>query len=217
MILSASQCFHVLQNSQFWSHLYQIFGISFFFDKAGWMVNFEIVQYTVCTYILNAHFSSNLCLQAPYETSWEANLVITMCWEQARFSWWWQHLPRLVATIKILCWLCGNHWLCRNCWFRLCRNLRVGAAGPPKYSTPWLVWTPINFFLLLTFLFFWGNPYEAIQPVKTTIFSFWKITFERELASYWPVLLHYSWIFDSGTLTQIVSAVISSWKLDACY
>ena len=118
-----------------------------FFDKAGWMVNFEIDQYTVCTYILNAHFSSNLCLQAPYETSWEANLVITMCWEQARFSCWWQHLPRLVATIKILCWLCGNHWLCRNCWFWLCRNLRVGAAGPPKYSTPWLLWTPINFLI----------------------------------------------------------------------
>ena len=113
-----------------------------FFDKAGWMVNFEIDQYTVCTYILNAHFSSNLCLQALYETSWEANLVITMCWEQARFSCWWQHLPRLVAAIKILC---GNHWLCRNCWFRLCRNLRVGAAGPPKYSTLWLLWTPINF------------------------------------------------------------------------
>ena len=69
-----------------------------------------------------------------------------MFWEQARFSCWWQHLPRLVAAIKILCWLCGNHWLCRNCWFRLCRNLRVGAAGPPKYSTPWLLWTPINFF-----------------------------------------------------------------------
>ena len=113
------------------------------------MVNFEIDQYTVCTYILNAHFSSNLCLQALYETSWEANLVITMCWEQARFSCWWQHLPRLVAAIKILCWLCGNHWLCRNCWFRLCRNLRVGAAGPPKYSTPWLLWTPINFYSLM--------------------------------------------------------------------
>ena len=109
------------------------------------MVDFEIDQCTVCMYILNAHFSSNLCLQALYETSWEANLVITMCWEQARFSCWWQHQPRLVATIKILCWLCGNHWLCRNCWFRLCRNLRVGAAGPPKYSTPWLLWTPINF------------------------------------------------------------------------
>ena len=122
-----------------------MFGISFFFDKAGWMVNFEIDQYTVCTYILNAHFSSNLCLQALYETSWEANLVITMCWEQARFSCWWQHLPRLVVAIKILCWLCGNHWLYINCWFRLCKNLRVGAAGPPKYSTPWLLWTPINF------------------------------------------------------------------------
>ena len=63
-------------------------------------------------------------------------------------------------------------------------------------------------FLLLTFLFFWGNPYEAIQPVKTTIFSCRKITFERELASYRPVFLHYSWIFDSGTLIQIVSADI---------
>jgi hypothetical protein len=72
------------------------------------------------------------------------------------------------------------------------------------------VWFLALIFLLLTFSFFWGNPYEAIQPVKTTIFSCRKIMFERELASYWPVLLHYSWIFDSGTLTQIVSACISS-------
>ena len=70
------------------------------------------------------------------------------------------------------------------------------------------VWFLALIFLLLTFLFFWGNPYEAIQPVKTTIFSCRKITFERELASYWPVFLHYSWIFDSGTLTLIVSADI---------
>ena len=40
----------------------------------------------------------------------------------------------------------------------------------------------------------------------------------RNLASYWPVFLHSSWIFDSGTLIQIVSAGILSWKLDAwCY
>ena len=80
------------------------------------------------------------------------------------------------------------------------------------------VWFPAMIFLLLTFLFFWGNHYEAVQPVKTTIFTCRKITFERELAAYWPVFLHYSWIFDSGTLIQIVSAGISSWKLDAwCY
>ena len=35
------------------------------------------------------------------------------------------------------CWLCWNHWLYENQW--------VGEAGPPKYSTPWLVWTPIIF------------------------------------------------------------------------
>ena len=79
------------------------------------------------------------------------------------------------------------------------------------------VWFLALIFLLLTFLFFWGNPYEAIQPVKMTIFSCRKITFEQELASYWPVLLHYSWIFDSGTLTQIVSADILCQKLDAWY
>ena len=70
------------------------------------------------------------------------------------------------------------------------------------------VWFLALIFLLLTFLFFWGNPYQAIQPVKTTIFSCRKIMFERELAFYWPVFLHYSWIFDSGTLIQIVSAGI---------
>ena len=75
------------------------------------------------------------------------------------------------------------------------------------------VWFLALIFLLLTFLFFWGNPYEAIQPVKMTIFSCRKITFEQELASYWPVLLHNSWIFDSGTLTQIVSADISAKNL----
>ena len=80
------------------------------------------------------------------------------------------------------------------------------------------VWFLALIFLLLTFLFFWGNTYEAVQPVKTTIFSCRKITFEREFASYRPVFLHYSWIFDSGTLIQIVSAGILSWKLDAwCY
>ena len=80
------------------------------------------------------------------------------------------------------------------------------------------VWFPAMIFLLLTFLFFWGNTYEAIQPVKTTIFSCRNITFERELAAYWPVFLHYSWIFDSGTWIQIISAGILSWKLDAwCY
>ena len=57
-------------------------------------------------------------------------------------------------------------------------------------------------FLLWTFLFFWWNHYEAIQPVKTTIFNRRKIAFEQELASYQPVFLHYSWIFDSGTLVQ---------------
>ena len=35
------------------------------------------------------------------------------------------------------CGLYLNHCLYENRW--------VGAAGPPKYSTPWLVWTPINF------------------------------------------------------------------------
>ena len=37
------------------------------------------------------------------------------------------------------------HWLCHQntCW--LYGNRWVGVAGPPKYSTPWLVWTPINF------------------------------------------------------------------------
>ena len=66
-----------------------------------------------------------------------------MCWEQAGFFCWCHYLLRLVPAIKILCWLCGNRWLCSNCW--LCRNLRVGADGPPKYSTPWLLWTPIIF------------------------------------------------------------------------
>jgi hypothetical protein len=46
------------------------------------------------------------------------------------------------------------------------------------------------------------------RAVKTSIFDCRKIAFERELASYWPVFLHYSWIFDSGTLIQIVSAGI---------
>ena len=35
-----------------------------------------------------------------------------------------------------------------------------------------------------------------------TIFDCRKIAFEQELASYRPVFLHYSWIFDSGTLIQ---------------
>ena len=72
------------------------------------------------------------------------------------------------------------------------------------------VWFLALIFLLLTFLFFWGNPYQAIQPVITTIFSRRKITFKREMAAYWPVFLHYSWIFDSSTLIQIVSAGILS-------
>ena len=54
------------------------------------------------------------------------------------------------------------------------------------------VWFPALIFLLLTFLFFWGNPYQAMQPVKTTIFSCRKITFEQELASYRPVFLQSS-------------------------
>ena len=50
-----------------------------------------------------------------------------------------------------LCWLCRNRWLCGN--------LRVGTAGPPKYSTPWLLWTlwilwgpPLSFFGNITHL-----------------------------------------------------------------
>ena len=80
-----------------------------------------------------------------------------MFWEQVRFFCWCHHLLRLVAAIKILCWLCGNRWLCRNRW--LCGNLRVGTAGPPKYSTPWLLWTlwilwgpPLSFFGNITHL-----------------------------------------------------------------
>ena len=49
------------------------------------------------------------------------------------------------------------------------------------------IWFLALIFLLLTFLFFWGNTYEAIQPVKTTIFSCRKITFEQELAAFLPV------------------------------
>ena len=50
------------------------------------------------------------------------------------------------------CWLCKNRWLYENQW--------VGAAGPPKYSTPWLVWTPINFSMsfLLNFSIIFINP-----------------------------------------------------------
>ena len=42
------------------------------------------------------------------------------------------------------------------------------------------VWFPALIFLLLTFLFFWGNPYQAIQPVKTSILDPRKIVFDAE-------------------------------------
>ena len=72
------------------------------------------------------------------------------------------------------------------------------------------VWFLALIFLLPTFLCFWGNPYQAIQPVKTTILDRWKIAFNWKLASdcLFSVFPHYSWIFDSGTLINIVSAGI---------
>ena len=42
---------------------------------------------------------------------------------------------------------CGSHQ--NTCW--LCGNWWVGAARPPKYSTLWLLWTPINFITTLKF------------------------------------------------------------------
>ena len=81
------------------------------------------------------------------------------------------------------------------------------------------VWFLALIFLLLTFLFFWGNPYEAIQPVKTTIFSRRKITFKWELASYLPVFLHYSWIFDWYINTNCFSLYfkLKTWCLILIY
>ena len=55
----------------------------------------------------------------------------------------------------------------------------------------WVWFLALNF-LLLTFLYFCGNPYVAIQPVKTSIFDHRKIAFDVELACYWPVFLHSS-------------------------
>ena len=55
-----------------------------------------------------------------------------------------------------------------------------------------------------------GKPYQAIQPVKMSIFDRQIIVFELELAAYWPGFLHYSWIFESATLIQIVSVGILS-------
>ena len=63
----------------------------------------------------------------------------------------------------------GSHqntcWLCRNCW--LYENRWVGEAGPPKYSTLWLLWTPINFLNSLVFtIFFPKGLGEGCDPRK---------------------------------------------------
>ena len=56
------------------------------------------------------------------------------------------------------------------------------------WAAMWLGIT--NYFGLFLFSgFFWGNPCEDIHPVKTCKIDYWKIAFEQELASYWPVFL----------------------------
>ena len=64
------------------------------------------------------------------------------------------------------CWLCGNRWLYENWW--------VGAAGPPKYSTPWLVWTPINFLPIISkwnSKFCWFNEFSINNAKLLNQFS----------------------------------------------
>ena len=52
---------------------------------------------------------------------------------------WKVSMKPILRQLKIL--LGGSHQ--NTCW--LYENQLVGIAGPQKYSTPWLVWTPINF------------------------------------------------------------------------
>ena len=64
------------------------------------------------------------------------------------------------------------------------------------------VWFLALIFLLLTFLFFWGNPYQAIQPVKTSILDSRKIVFDAEsgflLACFSPLELDF-WLWYTNT------------------
>ena len=80
------------------------------------------------------------------------------------------------------------------------------------------VWFLALIFLLLTFLFSWGNPYEAVQPVKTSIHDHRKIVFDAETGflqdSFSPLELDF-WLW--YTNTNWFSWYLS-WKLDAwCY
>ena len=126
----------VIQNSQLWSHLYQIFGTSFFWQGR---VNGKFWDRPVhCVYVF-----TKLVIKCSFL---KQSMPTSTVWNFLRSKPSYNNVlgTSSLLLLKILCWLCGNHWLCRNCWFRLCRNLRVGAAGLPKYSTPWLLWTPIN-------------------------------------------------------------------------
>ena len=63
------------------------------------------------------------------------------------------------------CGLYGNHWIYEKRW--------VGPAGPPKYSTPWLVWTPINFL-------FGTLEYLPLLVVSSDVFDLFKILDDGE-------------------------------------
>ena len=78
------------------------------------------------------------------------------------------------------------------------------------------VWFLALIFLLLTFLFFWGNHYEAIQPVKTSILDPRKIVFDAETgflrACFSPLELDF-WLWCIGTNYFSWYFILKNWCL----
>ena len=78
-----------------------------------------------------------------YSTAWNyLNRNFSFNSKCCNYAHWLCENPRLCGNP----WLCENPWLCGNSWF--CGSHWVGIGGPPKYSTPWLLWTPINCYLI---------------------------------------------------------------------
>ena len=74
------------------------------------------------------------------------------------------------------------------------------------------VWFPALIFLLLTFLFFWGNPYQAIQPVKRAYWTVERLCLMQKLAS--PNIAYlYQWqqqkrVYGNGFELKLQTAVV---------
>ena len=79
------------------------------------------------------------------------------------------------SIVQNTCCLCRIHWLCGNRW--------VGAAWPPKYSTPWLLWTPINFKMIFCP---WKHKELASKVAYLWQFGFFSLCSPKQLRGEYP-------------------------------